>query len=86
MLRLVRLQPHLGLLDRMLPIRLMQIPQLNRRHPITTAVSTHHHSTHTETRTSKTHTTNPTKIPNHSPSNRHRSTHPTENEIGSATR
>ena len=32
MLRLVRLQPHLRLFDGMLPIGLVEIPQLNRRH------------------------------------------------------
>lgn len=81
MLRLIRLQPHLRLLDGMLPVRLMQIPQLNRRNPTTSQ-----HTITTITEKGKTHTTNPTTIPNHNPSSFHFNTHPTEKEIGSATR
>ena len=83
MLRLIRLQSHLRLLDGMLPICLVEIPQLNRRH---TASKLAQIQSESGNRPVMTYTANPTTIPNHRPSSFHFSTHPTENEIGSATR
>jgi len=79
----VRPHPHLGLLDRVVPVGMVEVPKLDRRDAVSDFVSVDGDLIYDGI---QTYTARPMATPNQSPSNFQPRYQPVEKEMGSAMR